>query len=85
MKSTLRRVGNSLGLTFTKDVLAVAGFSEGQELHLSVATGEIRIFGDPMIGIELSTAEAMALIEGKQDSDAGKSAVLKLRNQIQSK
>ena len=83
MKTNLRRIGNSSGITFTREVLAIAGFSEGQELVITAVHGEIRLVAvDQAIEVEFSNTEARALIHGDLASDAGQSAINKLRDQI---
>lgn len=83
MKTTLRRIGNSSGISFTKDALAIAGFFEGQELRVEAAPGEIRLTAsDPGVDIRFTSAEAKALLEGDLNSAAGKAAVHKLRGQL---
>lgn len=76
----LRRIGNSLGMTFTRAALAKAGMVEGQELEILASPGEMKIV--PTVKDRLvvcfTTAEASALAEGKLESKAGKAALNKV-------
>jgi len=74
----LRPIGNSLGATFSKEVLAKAGFVEGEELEVLAAHGEIRIrrVSDKLV-MELTVAEAQALATGELGSKAGRAVVAK--------
>lgn len=76
----LRRIGNSIGTTFTKEALQQAGFSESEELVVSAFPGEIRIkrAGGRQV-LELSIAEVKALATGTIDSRAGQAACAKAR------
>lgn len=79
----LRKVGNSLGLTFTRDVLSRAGLQEGQELKIIANPGSITI--QPMhesVIVELSEMEVVALISGDLKSEEGKSAIENLAVQF---
>jgi antitoxin component of MazEF toxin-antitoxin module len=81
MNMKLRKIGNSLGTTFTQEILAKAGISEGQELEVIGTLGEIKIrpaAGNSVI-VEFSAAEAKALAGGKLDSKSGESALNKVR------
>jgi antitoxin component of MazEF toxin-antitoxin module len=76
----LRRIGNSLGTTFTKLALQDAGFTEDDELIVSAVPGEIRITkaaGDLLL--EISPLEAEALASGRLRTRIGRSAVAKLK------
>ncbi|MBY0240028.1 MAG: hypothetical protein K2X55_12005 [Burkholderiaceae bacterium] len=77
----LRRIGNSYGTTFSRDVLNRAGFVEGQELDVVASQGEIKII--PGLGssitVSFTTAEAKALATGKLDSESGETALNKVR------
>lgn len=76
----LRKVGNSLGTTFSKEVLQKAGLTADDELEVAVSAGEIRLRrADGRLTLELTKAEAMALADGKMDSKAGLSVVAKAR------
>ena len=74
----LRRIGNSLGTTFGKDLLQKAGFSAEDELAISASKGEIRVRLEksPVI-LELSKAEASALASSDFDSKAARAVVAK--------
>lgn len=74
----LRKIGNSLGTTFGKDLLLKAGFSAEDELAVSASKGEIRVRLErsPVI-LELSKAEASALASGDFKSKAAQSVVAK--------
>lgn len=76
----LRKIGNSLGTTFSKEVLQKAGFAADDQLEVTASAGEIRLrrAGGRLV-LELTKAEAGALAEGKMDSKAGLSALAKAR------
>lgn len=79
----LRKVGNSLGLTFPKDVLNKAGITGDDELEVSVVRGEIvlrKAKGGAVV--EFNKAEAAALAAGEFESKAGKSALDKVRKVV---
>jgi antitoxin component of MazEF toxin-antitoxin module len=80
----LRKVGNSLGTTFSREVLSRAGFTEGDELEVLVTPGEISIrpATATKVFIEFTPAEARALASGKLDSKAGESAITKVRREV---
>lgn len=79
----LRKVGNSLGTTFSKDMLSVAGFTEEDDLEVIAAPGELRIT-KPVTGVslELSLAEAKAIAQGKMDSPEVAGVVEKARRLV---
>lgn len=79
----LRKIGNSLGLTFPKDVLNKAGITGNDELEVSVLHGEIvlrKAKGGAVV--EFSKAEVVALATGEFESKAGKSALDKVRKAV---
>jgi len=80
----LRKIGNSQGTTFSREVLNKAGFGEGQELDVLASPGEIRIVPAIVSGVTVSftTAEAKALATGKLDSKSGEAALNKVRRII---
>ena len=80
----LRKIGNSQGTTFSREVLNRAGFEEGQELDVLASPGEIRIVPAVVSGVTVSftTAEAKALATGKLDSKSGEAALNKVRRLI---
>lgn len=79
----LRKIGNSLGTTFSKEVLQKAGFTAEDQLEVVVATGEISLRrAKGGIVVEFSKAEAGALTSGKLESKAGISALAKVRKLV---
>lgn len=80
----LRKIGNSQGTTFSRDVLNKAGFADGQELDIVASPGEIKIVPAAVEGVlvSLTVAEAKALVAGKIDSRPGLAAVNKVRRLI---
>ena len=80
----LRKIGNSQGTTFSRDMLNRAGFEDGQELDVLVSPGEIKIVPAVVSGVTVSftTAEAKALATGKLDSKSGEAALSKVRRMI---
>lgn len=80
----LRKIGNSQGTTFSRDMLNKAGFADGQELDVLVSSGEIKIVPAVVSGVTVSftTAEAKALAASKLDSKSGEAALNKLRRMI---
>jgi antitoxin component of MazEF toxin-antitoxin module len=80
----LRKIGNSQGTTFSRDMLSRAGFEDGQELDVLVSPGEIKIVPAIVSGVTVSftTAEAKALATGKLDSKSGEAALNKVRRII---
>jgi antitoxin component of MazEF toxin-antitoxin module len=77
----LRKIGNSQGMTFSREVLSKAGFEGGQELDVLVSPGEIKIVPAVVSGVTVSftTAEAKALASGKLGSKSGEAALKKIR------
>jgi len=80
----LRKVGNSLGTTFSREVLSKAGFAEGDELEVVVSAGEIAIRPAVLtkVVVEFTPAEAKALTTGKLDSKLAESALNKVRREL---
>lgn len=80
----LRKIGNSQGTTFSREVLNRAGFEEGQDLDVLASPGEIRIVPAVVSGVTVSftAAEAKALATGKLDSKSGEAALNKVRRLI---
>lgn len=80
----LRKIGNSQGTTFSREVLNRAGFEDGQELDVIASPGEIRIIPAVVSGVTVAftTAEAKALAAGKLDSKSGEAALNKVRRLI---
>lgn len=82
----LRKVGNSLGATFTKALLTTAGFEVDEELEVVAAPGELRIKSlKNRMTLDLSSEEAMALATGNLTSKPGKSVVTKAKNLLRGK
>ncbi len=81
----LRKIGNSLGTTFSRDMLTKAGFAEGEELDVVVSAGEITIrpAAPSRILVEFTPAEAKALASGKTDSKLAEAALNKLRRLVE--
>lgn len=80
MKIKLRKIGNSLGTTFSKILLEKAGFSGNEELEITAVPGELRIrCASGQLLLEITPAEAEALADGKIESKAGKSVMVKIR------
>ena len=60
----LRRIGNSLGTTFSRETLAAAHIGPDDELEIVAVAGEIRIKkAKPTILLELSKDEVALLSE----------------------
>ncbi len=79
----LRKIGNSLGTTFSKDVLQKAGFTGDEALEVVASPGEIRLRrASGRIVIELTEAEANALAAGDMDAEAAVSALAKVRAMV---
>lgn len=79
----LRKIGNSLGTTFSREVLQKAGFEGDEDLEVSVTTGEIRLHraNSPLM-VELTRAEANALADGKLESKAAVAVFAKVRKLV---
>jgi antitoxin component of MazEF toxin-antitoxin module len=82
MKTRIRKIGNSAGITLPKESMAGAGFIEGQEVHVVVTPGSITITSERHIDVLLSLDEAIALIGNERDSAAGKAARLKISKKL---
>lgn len=82
----LRRIGNSLGTTFGREVLRQAGLSGNEELEVTATPGEIRLrrAGGRLV-LEITRPEANALAAGNFDSKAGESALAKVRKMLAAK
>lgn len=81
----LRKIGNSLGTTFSREVLQKAGFAPDDELEVTASAGEIRLRRtNGRLLVNLSRAEADALLACKMDSKDGLSALAKVRKLIKS-
>lgn len=80
----LRKIGNSQGTTFSREVLNKAGFVDGQELDIVASPGEIKIVPAAFDGVlvPLTVAEAKALAAGRIESKPGLAAVNKVRRLI---
>lgn len=80
----LRKIGNSLGTTFSREVLTRAGFEEGQELDVLASPGKIEIvpMAPQSVTILLTNAEADALATGNLKSPPGEAALEKVRRMI---
>lgn len=76
----LRKVGNSLGLTFSKEILQKAGLTGDEELEVTASRGEILLRKTKGgLTVEFSKAEATALAGRKFETKAGESALEKVR------
>lgn len=72
-----------MGTTFSKDLLQKAGFTSEDPLEVTATPGEIRLRrASGHILVDLSRAEANALISGKLDSKAAASALGKVRKLV---
>lgn len=79
----LRRMGNSLGTTFSKGLLQKAGLSGDEELEVVAVPGEIRLRrANSRFVVELTKSEATALATGKMDSKAAETALGKVRKLV---
>jgi len=80
----LRKIGNSQGTTFSREMLNRAGLQDGQELDVLVTMGQIKIVPTVVSGVTVSftPAEAKALAAGKLDSKSGGAALTKVRRMI---
>lgn len=80
----LRKIGNSLGTTFSRDLLNRAGFEDGQELDIIASPGKIEIVPAVVQGVTvlLTTAEAKALAAGNLNSTSGEAALNKVRQML---
>jgi putative addiction module antidote len=85
MVAKLRKIGNSLGTTFSQELLAKAGLSEGDELDIVASNGEIRIRALTNIVVEFSEHEAKALANGDFSSKHGDAALTKIRRALASR
>lgn len=81
----LRRIGNSLGTTFSRELLERSGLKEDDELDIQATPGEIRIRRESsQLVVELTEPEAKALAAGHTESRAWHSALTKVRKLIKS-
>jgi putative addiction module antidote len=82
----LRRIGNSLGTTFSKELLERSGLKEDDELEIQATPGEIRIRrASSQLVVELTEPEAKALASGNVDTRAWHSAIAKVRRLVEPK
>lgn len=80
----LRRIGNSLGTTFSKELLERSGLKEDDELEIQATPGEIRIRrASSQLVVGLTELEAKALAAGHTGSRAWHSALTKVRKLIE--
>ena len=83
-KMKLRRIGNSLGTTFSRELLQKAGLTGDEELEIVTAHGEITLRKSRSgVPVEFSEAEAQALASGEYDTEAGQSALDKVRKAVE--
>lgn len=57
-----------MGISFSKETLAKAGFQEGQDLQVLAAAGMIAITAEPQVELTITAEEARAISEEKWDS-----------------
>lgn len=82
----LRRVGNSLGTTFSRELLTSAGLVGDEDFEVVTSLGEIRLRRvSPAVVVELSVDEAGALVAGEVGTKAAKSAREKLGHALAEK
>lgn len=82
-KMKLRRIGNSLGTTFSKETLQKAGLSGDEELEVVAGVGEIRLRrASGRLVVEFTKAEAAALASGKLETKAAETALDKVRKLV---
>ena len=82
-KMKLRKIGNSLGTTFSRELLQKAGLTGDEELEVITAHGEITLRKRSGVPVEFSEAEAQALASGEYDTEAGQSALDKVRKAVE--
>jgi len=83
-KMKLRKIGNSLGTTFSRELLQRAGLTGDEELEVITANGEITLRKSRSgVPVEFSRTEAQALACGKYDTKAGQSALDKVRKAVE--
>jgi hypothetical protein len=81
----LRKIGNSLGAIFTRDLLALAGFDTDHDLQITAEPGAIHIRSNsPKVVVAFTSREAEALVLGQNDTKAGISAIRKIQRIIDS-
>ena len=79
----LRRIGNSLGTTFSKEVLHQAGLTGDEPLTLVIRPGEIRLCRtEPHVAVAFTPAEAAALAAGERNTPAALAAQAKLQRHL---
>lgn len=83
MNTKIRKIGNSAGLTLSKEILSLAGFQEGQEVHVAAGPGAISITAEQNVRVVFTLNEAKALASGDLESPAGITAQSKIRLTIQ--
>lgn len=82
----LRRIGNSVGLTFSKETLARAGFDDDEKIALFVVPGEIRLrSGSDRHRLDLSQSEIKALASGELGGKEGKAVLAKAKSLLKDK
>lgn len=79
-RTSLRQIGNSLGVVLPKTILARAGFSLDTSLDVIATHGEIRLVPCDGVALVLTKDEVHALLAGDVTSPVGLSAVDKLRS-----
>ena len=76
----LRRIGNSLGTTFSKEVLQKAGLTGDEEFEVIAGGGEIKLRrSSERVVVEFTKAEAVALAATQSETKAAASALNKVR------
>jgi antitoxin component of MazEF toxin-antitoxin module len=82
----LRRIGNSVGLTISKETLSRAGFDNDEKIALFVAPGEIRLrSASDRHRLDLSQSEIKALVGGDLDGKDGKALIAKAKSLLKDK
>lgn len=79
----LRRIGNSLGTTFSKETLQKAGLTGDEEFEVVVGNGEIKLRRtSERVVVEFTKAEAVALAATQSETKAAESALNKVRKLV---
>lgn len=79
----LRRIGNSLGTTFSREILQKAGLTGDEEIEVIVGNGEIKLRRtSERVVVEFTKAEAAALAATQSETKAAESALNKVRKLV---
>jgi len=79
----LRRIGNSLGTTFSREVLQKAGLTGEEEFELIVAHGEIKLRrATERVVVEFTKAQAVALAATQSANKDAEAALCKVRKLV---